>query len=95
MNINPIRYTVTVNPKEGTPYNPIHDDIQGAICSILDVEIGCRGWFAMWNPYDGWHRIHTSTVESIMTDESNGEAVQIIVTTRNTVYTFKKLEESN
>lgn len=94
MNINPTRYTLTVNPKEGKPHNPIHDAIQGTICSILDIEIGERGWFMVWSDFDGWHRIHTSTVESVMTDEASGEAVEIVVTTHNTVYTFKKIEET-
>lgn len=43
---------------------------------------------------NSWHRIHTSTVESVMTDEVGGEAVEIVVTTHNTVYTFKKIEET-
>lgn len=94
MNINPIRYTLTVSPKEGTPYNPVHDDIQGAICSILDIGAGRRGWFMVVDECDGWHRIHTSTVERVLGEENNGEMVKVIVTTRNTVYTFKKIEEN-
>ena len=94
MNINPTRYTLTVSPKDGTAHNPVHDFIQGATCTILDIEVGQRGWFMAWQDFDGWHRIHTSTVESVMTDEVSGEAMEIVVTTHNTVYTFKKIEET-
>lgn len=94
MNINPTRYILSVSPKDNTAYNPVHDFIQGATCTILDIEVGRRGWFMAWQDFDGWHRIHTSTVESVVTDEVGSEAVKIVVDTYNTVYTFKKIEEN-
>ena len=51
MNINPIRYILTVSPKDGTAYNPVHDFIQGATCTILDIEVGQRGWFMAWQDF--------------------------------------------
>lgn len=92
MNINPTRYILTVKPKEGKPYNPVHDDIQGSVCSILDIEVGQRGWIMVWSDYDGWHRVHTSTVESIEPHPIKDEGWMI--TTRNTVYFFEEFEEN-
>lgn len=96
MNINPTRYIVSINPKPTSKPNVFHEEVNGSVCSIVDIVVGKRGWIAVWEAYDeSWHRYHLSTVESIITDESNGEATQVIVTTRNTVYTFKKIEEPN
>lgn len=80
------KYTLSVYPKEGRPYNQVHDEVDGATATIIDLLVGERGWIAWCFAPDDWHRLHTSTVEDIDVDEYGN----IAVTTRNTVYRLAK-----
>lgn len=87
------KYTIRVIPKKGTPYNPTHDEVNGAIATVIDLTVGQRGWIAFshdstWGePY--WHRLHTSPIEKVTVGD-NGE---IEVVTRNTLYFLAPLEQ--
>lgn len=92
MNINPTRYIVSINPKPTSKPNVFHEELNGSVCSIVDIAVGKRGWVVVWEAYDeSWHRYHLSTVEGVEVTDNE----EVIVTTRNTVYTFKKIEEPN
>lgn len=81
------KYTLSVHPKEGRTYNPVHDAVDGAIATIIDLQIGERGWIAYRCDLGGWHRLHISSVEDVMVDE-NGN---VEVTTLNTMYRLEKI----
>lgn len=85
------KYTLSVHQKEGRPYNPVHDEVDGATATIIDLPVGNRGWIAYCFAPDDWHRLHTSDVEDIAVDEYGNVAV----TTRNTVYRLAKLYAEN
>ena len=79
-------YNVSIFPKEGKRYNPIHDEFNNVHAEILKIEVGERGLFTAQSKDNGyWDTIHTSTIENV---EDFGDT--IIVTTRNTVYLFVK-----
>lgn len=85
------KYTLTVNPKYGTAYNPVHDEVNGATATIIDLTVGERGWLA-YKLYDVfgtecWHRLHTSIVENVMVDEDGN----VVLVTRNTNYILNKI----
>lgn len=86
-NIHP-KYILTAAPKPGKRYNPVHDEVNNTVATVIDLTVGERGWIAVYMDYD-WHRLHLSTIEDIVWFE-NGN---ITVTTRNTVYTLTKLVE--
>lgn len=79
-------YRVTVHPKDGTAYNPLHDELQGAIATNVHFDVGERGYFLAKCP-DGEYSISTSMVEQVDCFE-NGN---ICLTTRNTIYLFHKI----
>lgn len=90
------RYRMTIHPKEGTPFNPIHEQANNTISVILDVEVGKRGWINymveenIWSNENYWHRIHTSTIEKIEVDNDN-LINGIKIYTMNTVYEFVRI----
>lgn len=97
------RFELTITPKQGTRFNPIHEKANGCIASILDIEEGKRGWINYMveddteygcNPYENyWHRIHTSTIEKIeYTSSPIGTVFWVKVETLNTIYEFKLIE---
>ena len=97
------RFELTITPKEGTRYNPIHEMAHGCIASILDIEEGKRGWINYMveddteygcNPDENyWHRIHTSPIEKIeYTANPLGMVYWVKVETLNTFYEFKMIE---
>lgn len=86
-NIHP-KYRLVVSSKNGASYNPIHSMIHELIATIIDLPIGKRGWFAVLVDDEYWDRIHTSTVEGVTVDEKGN----VTLTTRNTVYTFNKID---
>lgn len=84
-NIHP-KYALSVIPKKGSPHNPIHNEVDGCMATIIDLTVGKRGWIAFLSDTtggeDSWHRLHTSPIEKITVGD-NGE---IEVVTRNTLY---------
>ena len=97
------RFKMTIAPKEGTRFNPIHEMANGGIASILDIEEGKRGWINYMveddteygcNPNENyWHRIHTSPIEKIeYTATPRGMVYQIKLETLNTIYEFQRVE---
>ena len=67
-------------------HNSIYDGMKDCICYLAYLNVGERGWF-LWEA-DDWfcqaHRIHTSVIKDVVyTDNGN-----VIVTTKNTKFTF-------
>jgi hypothetical protein len=82
-----IKYRVKVEPKNGTMYNPMHDELQGSIATDLSFHIGCRGYFLAELSDGRSGGISTSPIGDIVEFE-NGD---IRLSTLNTVYTFNKI----
>ena len=91
------RFKLDIQPKEGTRYNPLHDEANGCIASVLDIEVGKRGWINyMTDDYlweHSWHRIHTSMIEKIDIGYDNDSNCinKLTIITLNTVYTLTKI----
>ena len=89
------RFKLDIKPKEGTKYNPLHDEANGCIASVLDIEVGKRGWINyMTDDYlweHSWHRIHTSIIEKIDADLEDNCINKVTITTMNTIYTLTKI----
>ena len=88
------KYTLVVTPKEGTEYNPVHDETNGATATVIDLAVGKRGWIAYcheghWG-WDYWHRLHTSFIKNINVDEETGD---IAVETENTIYVLLRIKD--
>lgn len=86
-NIHP-KYRLSVYPKDGTRYNPLHDYVAGSEATIIDVQPGRRGWIAYMEGIDAWHRVHTSEVQNVTVDETGNVEIE----TLNTVYKLAKYE---
>lgn len=80
-------YRVTVVPKEGRPYNPLHAELQGAIATNVELNLGERGYFLAEFQDGHVSGISTSRVEGVEM-LSNG-TIRLI--THNTVYIFNKI----
>ena len=67
-------------------HNSIYDGMEGRVCYLAYLNVGKRGWFLYEEDEFGFwaHRIHTSTIKNV--DYTRGN--QIIVTTKNTKFTF-------
>lgn len=67
-------------------HNSLYDDMEGHVCYLVYLNVGERGWFlhesGVW--FDPPHRIHTSIIKNVEYTDS-----QVIVTTRNTRFTFE------
>ena len=65
--------------------NHIYLEMEGAICYLVYLNVGERGWFMYeandWDNYP--HRVHTSVVKDVQYTDN-----QVIVTTNNTRLTF-------
>ena len=89
------RFKLDIQPKEGTAYNPLHDEANGCIASVLDIEVGKRGWINyMTDDYlweHSWHRIHTSMIEKIDIGYVDNCINKLTIVTMNTVYTLTKI----
>lgn len=89
------RFKLDIQPKEGTVYNPLLDEANGCIASVLDIEEGKRGWINyltddyLWER--SWHRIHTSIIEKIDVDLEENCINKVTITTMNTIYTLTKI----
>lgn len=70
--------------------NPIHDDMRGRICEIESLDKGDIGWLTVQFEDGKWHMIHTSRIENVEIADSGNE---IIVKTRNSVYTFSMMTD--
>lgn len=71
-------------------HNALYDDVEGNTCYLAYLKVGERGWFLHHaRDYEWPHRIHTSIIK----DAKNTRGNEIIVTTENTRFTFKVLEE--
>ena len=85
------KYLLRAYPKEDTIYNPIRDDVDECIATIIDINEGERGWIAYYVDDswmgEGWHRLHTSIIENITVDDE----MNVIITTRNTKYVLHRL----
>ena len=81
------KYIMSVYPKAGRPHNPIHDEINGSTATIINLEIGERGWVAYETFKNEWQRLHLSIIEDVSVAE-NGD---LSVRTTNTIYQFAKI----
>lgn len=75
-------------------HNKIYDEVDdNCVCYPAYFSIGERGWFLYQNPWSFTaHRIHTSVVESVeYLDNGN----TIIVTTKNTKFTFEQIRSKS
>ena len=77
--------------EEFNRHNPIYDDIEGSICYLAYLKVGERGWILKEDKdrFDIPHRMHTTEVTDVEYTRGN----QVIVTTRNTKFTFSIVEE--
>jgi len=68
--------------------------LAGCTCYLAYFNVGERGWFLYQtnNCLDDMHRIHTSTVCDVVYLD-NWPANQIVVTTKNTKFTFTQIVE--
>lgn len=87
-NIHP-KYALSVIPKKNSPYNPIHNAMDGCMATIIDLTEGKRGWIAYKPEEDYWSRVHTSPIEIVDVFEDGS----ITVTTKNTVYRLTPLAQ--
>lgn len=92
-NLNSIhpKYTLTTKSKVDRPHSNIHALIQGTTATIIDAEVGERGYICYYStdPWGvEWHRIHTSTIRNIIVDDEGN----ICIETENSIYNLKKLE---
>ena len=83
------KYVLTVDKKDKSKVNPFHSEFNGKIISIIDLEVGERGWLA-YKDEDSylenyWHRIHTSTIKDIEVDSEGN----IKIETNNSFYYLK------
>lgn len=81
------KYSVSIAPLYGSKYNPIHDELQGAIATNVELTVGERGSFLAECTNGESFSVSTSTVERVEKFE-NGD---ILFVTRNTIYTFIKI----
>lgn len=72
-------YNVTVNPKEATKKNVVHDEINGKKCKDLMMQIGRRGMFRVEVENENWHTISTSPVVNV-TEVDGGIEVETAYT---------------
>lgn len=88
------KYTLVVTPKDGTRYNPVHDETNGAIATVIDLTVGKRGWIAFMSDTffgeDDWHRLYTSIIKDITVEEETGD---IAVETENTIYILLRIKD--
>lgn len=96
-NLNHIhpKYTLTTTSKANRPHSNIHASIQGTKATIIDVEIGKRGWLAYLDEEsfyneDCWSRIHTTTILNITVDDNGNVCIE----TENTFYNLTKIKEA-
>lgn len=94
-NLNDIhpKYILTTMSKVDRPHSNVHALIQGAKATVIDVEVGKRGYICYYDadPWGvEWHRLHTSTILSIARHD-NGN---IIIETENTYYRLEKIKEA-
>lgn len=88
-NIHP-KYILTTASKVDRPHSYVHAIIQGKMATIIDAEVGQRGWITYYDEDDmTWHRIHTSPIQNITLD-GNGN---ICIETENTLYNLTKIKE--
>ena len=85
-NIHP-KYRLGVHPKNEGSRSFVNSMIDGHVATIVDLEVGKRGWFVVLVDDDYWERIHTSIVEDV--EVKDGGSVKL--TTHNTVYIFDKI----
>lgn len=89
------KYILTTTSKANRPHSNIHAFIQDTKATIIDVEVGKRGWLAYLdeeNFYneDYWSRIHTTTILDIKVDDDGNIAIE----TENTFYNLTKIKEA-
>lgn len=69
-------------------FNPIHEGMEGQTCYLAYLKPGERGWFLCHT--DDWanpvHKVHTSEIRNVEYSHD-----QIVVTTKNTKYTFVRI----
>ena len=74
--------------EEFNRHNHLYDDIKDAVCYLVYLKVGDRGWFLYECKDDYWyipHRIHTSIIK----DVDYSQEGKVIVTTENTRFTFE------
>lgn len=77
-------YLLSVFPKKGTKYNPLHEELNGVRCTDCYFEKGQRGYFLAELEDDCWHEISTSGVVEFT--KENGK---LTVETLHTIYVFE------
>lgn len=84
-------YTLKTVSKADRPNSHIHAYIQGTKATIVDAEIGQRGWLCYYDVDDeNWHRIHTTTILDITVDDNGNVCIE----TENTFYNLTKIKEA-
>ena len=77
--------------EEFNKHNDIYDNMEGCVCYPAYLNVGERGWFLyieeIWFAEHA-HRIHTSIIQSVEYEDD-----RIIVTTQNTKFVFKLIED--
>lgn len=81
------KYRLSVIPKYETAHNPLHDELEDAIVTNVELTVGERGYFLAEFQDGSTHSISTSTVSTVEGFE-NGD---IRLITRNTIYLFHKI----
>jgi len=85
-------YEVHVTTRPGSTRRILHELVDGKRAGVMEAVPGQRGWLWYRNDDDSgypYHRLHTSTIESV---ENIGE--DIVITTMNTVYRLTPCAET-
>lgn len=73
-------------------HNPMYEGIEGSVCYLAYLKVGERGWFLYQrNTQFGDnipHRVHTTRIREVEYKDD-----LVIVTTRNTRFTFRMVGE--
>lgn len=88
--VQPTMRIVSVQRNPLARYNPIHEELEGALCAVSHLECGSEAVILYEPPYDPGiaHHLYTTSVRKI----SKGENT-ICFETRNTKYMLCALEE--
>lgn len=82
-----------VTPLRGAPLRALHYDVLGRPAYIEDVEEGYRGLLMYQPDYDDrFHRLHTSTIQSI---EADDDGKTVVINTANTQYILQRTNDDD
>lgn len=83
----------SVEPREGKRLRYLHQEVLDRECYIKELEPGQRATIMVKFDYDPqrFHRLHTSSVESVNDLENGGKEI----VTLNTIYTLWPIQEAS